>query len=165
MVFWGHDVRHPEGNALVRHGMVKTRSLGLSATSCYSMDWENGRIDLHGAVASWTAPEGGTGCIFSRDRGRIDLWQESAPPIPGRQHGEAGSHDERWAAFQPFLRWLVGYEQWVNQDLGEDYRHSCWRALKRLPKGKPWLPPHLAIQWWRLATATNPPRPKVLLEW
>jgi hypothetical protein len=36
-------------------------------------------------------------------------------------------------------------------------------GIKKLPKGKPWLPPHLALKWWELAAAGNPPRPKTLL--
>ena len=163
MVFWGHDVRHPEGNALVRFGMRRSPSPGLTGTSCYSMSWENGLIELHGAVASWTPYRPGNGCIFSRDRARIDSWNGDHPPIPGREHGCGGSPDERWSAFQPFLRWLVGYEQWITQNHGADWRSGCWRALKRLPKGKPWLPPELALRWWELAATSLPPRPKQLL--
>ncbi len=164
MVFWGHDVRHPEGNSLVRFGMERSPSPGLTGTSCYSMRWENGRIELHGAVASWTPDLPGDGWIFSRDRARIDLWNGDHPPVPGREHGCGGSPEERWAAFQPFLRWLLGYEQWITLTHGADWRAGCWRALKRLPKGKPWLPPELAVRWWELAATSTPPRPKHLLK-
>jgi hypothetical protein len=90
MVFWGHDVRHPDGNSLVRFGLARSPSPGLTGTSCYSMPWENGRIELHGAVASWTPELPGNGSIFCRDRARIDLWTGNQAPIPGRQHGFAG---------------------------------------------------------------------------
>jgi hypothetical protein len=163
MVFWGHDVRHPEGNSLVRFGMLRSPSPGLAGTSCYSMPWQNGLIELHGAVASWTPDHPGDGCIFSRDLGRIDLWNGNHPPIPGREHGSGGSPDLRWSAFQPFLHWLVGYEQWIAQTHGADWRPGCWRAIKRLPKGKPWLHPELALKWWENAAAGAPPRPKQLL--
>lgn len=163
MVFWGHDVRHPSGNALVRFGLSRTPSTGLSGTSCYSMPWEGGIIELHGAVASWTPTVGGTGCVFCRDRGRIDLWRGNIPPVPGRQHGESGAPELRCEAFMPFLRWLVSYEQWTAETLGAEWRSGCWRAIKRLPKGKPWLPPAAALQWWKLASNSNPPRAKDLL--
>jgi hypothetical protein len=163
MVFWGHDVRHPEGNSLVRFGMTRSPSPGLTGTSCYSMPWENGRIELHGAVASWTPDLPGNGCIFSRDRGRIDLWAGDHPPVPGREHGCAGATEERWSAFQPLLRWLVRYEEWIAETHGADWRAGCWRAIKRLPKGRPWLPPELALRWWDLAATSTPPRPKQLL--
>ena len=163
MVFWGHDVRHPYGNALVRFGLNRSPSSGLTGTSCYQMPWENGIIELHGAVASWTPPYGGMGSVFCRDLARVDLWNGIHPPVPGRQCGETGSIEERWQALQPFLRWLISYETWVSQTLGGSWRTNCWRAIKKLPIGKPWLPPHLALKWWELAAAGNPPRPKTLL--
>ena len=163
MVFWGHDVRHSGGNALVRFGLERTPSSGLTGTSCYQMPWEGGVIELHGAVASWTPPSGGTGSVFCRDLGRVDLWAEAQPPIPGRQRGESGSMVQRWEAFQPFLRWLVTYETWVAETLGDPWRMGCWRAIKKLPKGRPWLPPDLALKWWKLAAQGNPLRPKALL--
>lgn len=164
MVFWGHDVRHPEGNALVRFGLNRSPSPGLTGTSCYAMPWENGMLELHGAIASWTPPQGGIGCVFSRDLRRVSLWHNSLAPIPGREHGVTGTVEERGLAFQPFLRWLIGYEQWIHETHGETWRNGCWRALKRLPKGKAWLLPHLALKWWELAALGNPPRPKTLLK-
>jgi hypothetical protein len=163
MVFWGHDVRHPDGNLLVRFGLARAPSPGLTGTSCYQMPWEGGCVELHGAVASWTAPAGGEGCLFCRDLGRIDLWTGDQPPIPGRQRGHSGKHQERWEAVLPLLRWLVSYETWISEILGDSWRAGCWRAVKKLPKGKPWLPPQLALKWWALAAAGSPPRPKDLL--
>ncbi len=99
MVFWGHDVRHPEGNALMRYGLTRSASPGLTGTSCYSIPWENGMIELHGAIASWTPPHGGLGVTFCRDHRRIALWYGLLAPIPGREFGMAGTADERWRAF------------------------------------------------------------------
>ena len=164
MVFWGHDVRHPAGNALVRFGLERSPSPGLTGTSCYSMPWENGMIELHGAVASWTPPPGGTGSAFFRDLGCIALWQGRTAPVPGHEDGVTGTVEERWLAFQPFLRWLLGYEQWIHETHGFGWRTGGWRALKRLPKGRPWLPPALALKWWELALSGNPLRPKDLLK-
>lgn len=164
MVWWGNDVNHPGGNALVRFGMARAPSAGLTGTSCYQAPWEEGVIELHGAVASWTAPHGAMGCVFSRDLGRVDLWTAARPPIPGRQRGESGRAEERWQALQPLLRWLISYETWISQTLGEPWRTVCWRAFKKLPKSKPWLPPHIALSWWQLAIVGTPPRPKTLLE-
>ena len=165
MVWWGHDVRHPAGNALVRYGLKRTPSLGLSGTSCYSVLWQDGLVELHGAVASWTAPAGGNGCIYHRDLRRIDLWRGENAPIPGQDFGESGPTDERWQALQPLLTWLIGYEEWVLETLGPGWRAGCARALKKLPMGKPWLPPSKALQWWRLAIQSPcPPRPRDILK-
>ena len=147
----------------MRFGLTRTPSPGLTGTSCYAMPWENGRVELHGAVVSWTAPQGVTGFVFCRDTCHIGLWNGPHPPIPGREQGTAGTIEERWSAFQPFLRWLVAYESWIHQTHGAEWRAGCWRAIKRLPKGSPWLPPQLAADWWQLATTSAPPRPKQLL--
>ena len=164
MVWWGNDVNHPEGNALVRYGLERTPSLGLKGTSCYSAAWHSGVIDLHGAVVSWRPQGGGVGCIFSRDLHRIDLWQADCAPVPGHDRGEAGEAAIRWSAAQSLLGWVVAYEKWVLETLGSAWRVGCWRTLKRLPMGKPWLPPDLALNWWQLAVLGNPPRPKTLLK-
>jgi hypothetical protein len=164
MVFWGHDVRHPGGNLLIRHGLKRSPSPGLTGTSCYSMVWEAGLLELHGAVASWSAIHGGKGIVFCRDKRHMGLWHGSQPPVPGRENGSDGAVERRWEAFQPFLRWLISYERWVLEIYGEDWRSKCWRALKRLPKGKSWLPPELALKWWELAAFGEPVRPKKLLQ-
>lgn len=165
MIFWGHDVRHPSGNALVRFGLKRSPSPGLTGTSCYSMPWENGLIELHGAVASWTPPPGGTGSIFYRYFGGIALWRGLVGPIPGKERGVGGSVEERWHAFLPLLRWLLSYERWILETHGAQWRNDCWCALQRLPQAKPWLPPHLALEWWELAAQGSPPRPKHLIKY
>lgn len=162
MVFWGQDVRHPEGNSLVRFGMSRTPSQGLTGTSCYSMRWEGGTVMLHGAVASWTPSDRKHGFIFSRDVRRMELWLGENPPVPGRARGSHGSPADRWTAALPFLRWLLAYERWVPVHCGPEWRMHCWRNLKRLPKGRPWLSPPLANRWWDLAVTSVPPRSKHL---
>ena len=122
MVFWGHDVRHPAGNALVRFGLERSPSPGLTGTSCYSMPWENGMIELHGAVASWTPPPGEIGSVFCRDRGGIALWHGRLAPVPGSEHGVVGTVEERWLAFRPLLRWLLGSRR------REPRWSLCWSA-------------------------------------
>jgi hypothetical protein len=164
MVFWGQDVRHQDGNLLTKFGLERRPSSGLQGTSCYSTKWHGGHIELHGAVASWSPPPSETGTIFCRNLGKISLWHHSQAPIPGREHGAAGSFEERWTSLQPLLHWVVKYEEWIEQSYGPTWRHLCWRNLKRLPKGKPWLAPDLALQWWRLAAAGTPPRPRDLLK-
>ncbi|MFT4176229.1 MAG: hypothetical protein QM627_06195 [Luteolibacter sp.] len=160
MVFWGQDVRHGSSNLLLRFGMERRPSAGLTGTSCYSMAWDGGLIELHGAVASWTAGKGGVGCVFCRDRERIDLWLGEKPPIPGRESGEFGDAETRWEAFRHFLSWLCRYEDWVEEMAGDGWREAGFRALKKLPKGKPWLAPEFARAWWTRALEGTVPRAK-----
>lgn len=164
MMLWGCDVRHSGGNALIRYGLEKRPSPGLQGTSCYAAPWEGGTIELHGAVASWTAPSGGCGCVFCRERKAIWIWSGGEPPIPGQDFALSGSPSQRWEAFQPLLRWLVRYEQWAAAHLSPTWRNQAWKSIKRLPKGKQWLPPSSALQWWTLALGGSPPRPNALLQ-
>lgn len=164
MIWWGHDVRHPEGNALQRFGLHKAASTGLTGTSCYSSNWRGGKIELHGAVASWTGPVAVPGCLFDRDKKRIFLWNEAVPPIPGRQTGETAGSEEIWRSLGPLISWVVAYEQWVLDVLGVEWRTGCWKAVKRLPRGRRWLPPDKALVWWQTAITSVPPRPKELLK-
>lgn len=163
MVLWGYDVRHPAGNALVRCGMDRRKSPGLTGTSCYSMPWEDGRIELHGAVASWVCERHEPGCVFFRDRRRIEQWLEKTPPIPGRGCGAHAPAEERWQAFRPLLRWLIFYESRVKEMLGEGWREKTFRTMKGLPKSRPWLPPQAARRWWEMALEGEAPRAGKLL--
>ena len=156
MVWWGCDVRHSSGNLLVRHGMDRRPSSGLTGTSCYRMPWDGGWIELHGAVASWTSGDEREGMIFSRDRGRIALWNERRPPVPGIEFGSHGTAAERWWAALPMIRWVAAYEEWVLERLGPAWRQACWRHIRRLPHGKSWLAPQAALDWWQRASSAVP---------
>lgn len=131
IVLWGQDVPHEEANLLLKFGLERNPSLGLTGTSCYSMPWQGGRIELHRAVASWTPPPTRTGLIFCRDRGNIALWHNPHAPIPGRERGITGTIEERWLAFQPLLLWMITYEEWIDQTYGNSWLQRCWRNLKR----------------------------------
>lgn len=53
MVFWGHDVKHPDRSLLLRFGFTRSPSTGLTGTSCYQIPSESGVSELHGPVAAW----------------------------------------------------------------------------------------------------------------
>lgn len=127
------------------------------------MAWEGGFIELHGAVASWTSPDERPGCLFERERVRVDLWLGGEAPVPGMDHGEPGDAAARWEASLPLIRWLLGYERWISRTQPPAWRAGCWRVVRRLPKGQPWLPPAAALRWWELAAESRAPRPKSLI--
>lgn len=84
-------------------------------------------------------------------------------PVPGVERGETGEAAARWQASLPLIRWILGYERWIHGTQPAEWRDGCWRAIRRLPKGKPWLPPAAALNWWELAAESRAPRPKNLL--
>ncbi|MDP3851683.1 MAG: hypothetical protein Q8Q59_14350 [Luteolibacter sp.] len=137
--------------------MNRNPSSGLTGTSCYRMPWEGGWIELHGAVASWTSLDERDGMIFSRDRGRIGLWNERRPPFPGIEFGAHGSAVERWEAAAPMIRWVAAYEEWVLAQAGPAWRQVCWKHIRRLPRGKSWLPPQATLDWWKSAASITTP--------
>ena len=150
MILWGHDAKHPQGNALQRFGLSRVRSTGLQGTSCYLMDWQGGVIQLHGALISWHPSESSseTGCLYCRRLKRLRLWSDQNAPIPGKDNGTYGPAEIIWQAFQPLLAWIIQYEKWVIMQLGEDWRRTTWRAQFSLVKKTPWLPPPAALHWW-----------------
>lgn len=148
MFFWGRDAVHPMGNLFQRCGFEKRRSTGLQGTSCYSLPWQNGVIELHGSHAGWFGQGGGF--LFVRPMQRCVRWLEEAPPIPGSWPTDCydSSADERMHAMAlPFLDWWLEHEQQVIRIAGERYRQQCHRQFKKLPKSRAWLTPDDALQW------------------
>jgi hypothetical protein len=172
MIIWGHDVRHPSGNLLSHFGMQKRASPNHKGSSCYSMEWEKGIIELHGTAASWSPPPSPDeslepkpiGTVFTRPTGKIQLWSETNPPIPGQDFGYHSLPEIRWNALKPLIRWIITYEHWIFKHYGNAWRSQCWLALKAISKAKPWLPPILALNWWEIATSENPTRAKLLIK-
>ena len=151
MYLWGRDVRHPEGNALLRSGMqrIARTETGGEGTSLYRIERENGWIELHGFCAGWRPHDPqATGLLYIRRCHRIFL--ASGQMIPGRYDTSrlrSGSTDEILLASEPLLRWWTDYEQWAQQELGAAWRQECWRDYVKLRHARPWLTPPQAVDW------------------
>lgn len=169
MYLWGRDVRHPQGNALVRSGMQRIARLdsGGEGTSLYRIECDGGWIELHGFCAGWRPHDPGTaGMLYIRRCHRIFLAHGAM--TPGRydmSRLRSGTVDEILLAGQAFLRWWAEYEQWVLAELGDGWRRECWRDYARLRHARPWLTPPEAVDWL-LHFLENPrtaPRPREIL--
>jgi hypothetical protein len=148
MYFWGKDVKHKQGNLLIAAGLERRTSLGLKGTSCYSMKWERGWIELHGACAGWYSEEGSF--TYIRTHHRCLGWDGQQPPVPGVWEKDRliplPAH-ELYERALPFLNWWLTYETGVMRDHGRKYRERCHREFRKLPKSRPWLPPTEALEW------------------
>lgn len=150
MVYWGRDVVHARGNLLTGQGFRKSKSEGLQTSSCYTLQREGGRIELHGASAGWFPDDGGAGFLFIRPLGRCHVWMGGTPPVPGEWPSpmlDSTDFPRVLDLARPFLCWWLESESWIDGLLGVSYRASCHRHLRRLPKGCPWLHPSAAMAW------------------
>ena len=151
MYLWGRDVRHPDGNALLRAGLQRIARIENSGegTSLYRLERENGWIELHGFCAGWRPHDPqATGMLYIRRCHRIFLARGSM--TPGRydmSRLRSGTADEILLAGETFLRWWVDYEKWVAQELGAAWRKDCWRDYVKLRRARPWLSPVQAVDW------------------
>jgi hypothetical protein len=159
MYLWGRDVRHPDGNALVRAGMQRIARIEETGegTSLYRLEREKGWIELHGFCAGWRPHDPqATGMLYIRRCHRIFLAHGSMTP---RRYDmsrlRSGAIEDMVAACNPFLRWWAEYEQWVRQEFGAAWRTECWRDYSKLRRARPWLSPVQAVEWL-LAFLENP---------
>ncbi|MGB0144173.1 MAG: hypothetical protein ACPGJR_08170 [Akkermansiaceae bacterium] len=152
MFFWGQDVLHPAGNLLGRQGFERSPSTGIKGTSCYRLKWQGGHIELYGSVAGWYG--NGGGFTFIRPKRRCVIWRSSEEtPVPGdwqeRLIEKKATRVELYEASKPFLNWFLSYEDEIFEHFGPRYRESHYRMYDRIPKNRVWLPPSLAMKWFR----------------
>lgn len=168
MYYWGVDVKHPEGNLLVAHGMTRIAKETAQGTSRYRQAWRGGMIELHGFCAGWYGPEGGI--VFHRSRDTWLAWPGLEPPEPWcldaarceRPHAVSSAEMLRRAAV--LLEWVHGYESWAQRQwAGARERHH--QAYLKLRPRRWWLPPAESLAWLRQCAAQphQAPRPKRLL--
>ncbi|MDF1756182.1 MAG: hypothetical protein P1U89_25570 [Verrucomicrobiales bacterium] len=157
LFFWGRDVIHSDGNLLSEYGFERRKSEGLEGTSCYRLPYEGDIIELHGACAGRYSRKG-SGFLYIRNRRRCFLYRGFEPPAPGL-YIEENLNDEPIdrliAESRKFLKWWLEYESWISTITAPSYRDNCYRAFRKLPKSRPWLPPHLG-QRWLLKYAESP---------
>lgn len=151
MYLWGRDVRHPDGNALVRAGLQRIARIDNDGegTSLYRIERDGGWIELHGFCAGWRPHNAAMdGMLYIRRCHRIFI--ASGQMIPGRYDMtrlRGGSTDEILLASESFLRWWVEYEKWADETLGRAWRIDCWRDYMKLRHARPWLTPVQAVDW------------------
>lgn len=152
------------GNLLLQYGFQKRTSTGLQGTSCYSMPWADGLIELHGACAGWYPKDGQSGgFLFIRNDRRCYTHEQPAPVIPGRydyNQLESGKLDRLMPKSQEFTAWLVEYESWVQRLTPPGYRECCYAMFCHLIASQPWLEPKQALVWLRLYAEASPTLPR-----
>lgn len=152
----GQDVRCPEGNLLMRRGLVRhARPEGVEGQSAYCVALpDGGRLSLWGFGALC---ECGQAVFVPRD-GFTPRWLERAPEGPAYRACELGtwrapaSVEERREvrrSLTGLAEWFAGHEDWVAREVGLEWRRACVAARRKAP---PVPPETLAAAWWRLGT-------------
>lgn len=151
MFFWGQDILHPAGNIMVQEGFSRRPSTGLKGTSCYHRPWQGGALELYGSCAGWYGKDGGF--TFIRPQKRCVIWDSGEEtPIPGVWQPECikkCTREELHQAAQPFLDWLLSYEENILEFYGEAYRVNVYQRYCNVSHSKPWKEPTDAIQWFK----------------
>ncbi|QAT86413.1 hypothetical protein EJ065_4871 [Corallococcus coralloides] len=151
----GQDVRCPDGNVLLRHGLVReARPPGVEGQSAYQGRLlDGGRLTLWGFGALC---ESCGGAIFVPRDGFVPRWVEDArgPAFRVEDVGvrrDVATGSERRAARAGLARladWLAEYEAWVARDVGLAWRRECLAARR---KASPIPAEELSTAWRRLA--------------
>ncbi len=147
--FLGVDVRHPEGNLLVRNGFRKFKLSNTKGSSRYQLNWNGNLIELHSFCVG-VYSKSTDGFIFIRARNRCFLFTDHRPPCPGDYPEDCiiapDTHELTYrfhAVASTFLGWLEEYEQWVDYTYGATYRTACYEAYHLK-----WQPPTTGRDWF-----------------
>jgi hypothetical protein len=146
---WGQDIRRPAGNLVLAFGFRRFRPpVGVLGSSCYRLPFAGGEVVLWGWGVLWSragtgvflprrqfAPQGVRGCLAAPCWSPEGLPALDPPTLVSQQ---------TLALLAELLDWLAGYERWVLQVAGLDYRRACAGAapgatLTLLPEQVPTL--------------------------
>lgn len=138
---WGQDIRHQEGNLLLRYGFERARPPdAVQGSRCYTL-----RLDPQWTVVLWGfglfyGDQTQGGLYLSRFRfspllgtsaeAPVGIWTPAQLP-PFTEPAEAND----WARARPLLvaalRWISAYESWIVAEMGSAYRHECLAGRPR----------------------------------
>lgn len=152
---WGRDISRPEGNVLLDMGMCRYRSTEPKHGTLYKATLQgDAEVWLWGFGLLYREP--GVGCVFLRRKGFDPLLVERPPEQPVHRAEDIGPlvrpAGESRAVARELVRgaatWIAGYEHWVAESLGIDYRRAVLEA-----RDKESIVPAtaMAASWERLA--------------
>lgn len=134
--FFGRDIHHPQGNLLIRYGFERCTAAEKTGSNCYRLRGEEPfEINLWG----WGIFFGSDalGAIFIKrfdfrprlfENGKLHapvFKSETLPPnrLP-REDFEVKTARHLTV---DFIRWIVRYEDWIENECGKSWRRKCLR--------------------------------------
>lgn len=164
---WGCDIRRREGNLLVAHGVQRVPPPADSeGSSAY-----RARVDAGTEIALWgfglaLLPADGEAVLLERytpypatvvDGARLRrAWH--VQHLPARVASDA---PQSWWQLLRAFEWIAGYEGWVHQTIGADWRARClhgWDPAVTSPAGTSQAWTQLAARIRREVIASVLPR-------
>lgn len=157
----GRDLKHPEGNLLLRFGLTRERPPeGHQGQSVYTATLAGG-----GSLKLWgfgALCEGGEAAVFIARAGftprLVDVACMEWPIFDAeRLHSayEPVTFQQQRAcraSVAVLAEWLARYEQWVADGVGLSWRSACFAERRKAP---PISPEQLTAAWWRIATRAS----------
>lgn len=155
----GRDVKHAQGNLLLRYGLTRERPPeGHRGQSVYTA-----RLPGGGSLRLWgfgvVCGVGGVAVFIARDGFTprlVDLASMEWPVFEAERLHAACAWEPLTAHAQQACRasvavmadWLAGYEQWISVGVGLAWRSECFSERR---KAAPVGPEQLAAAWWRVS--------------
>jgi hypothetical protein len=157
----GQDVTCPDGNLLLRRGLIRERPPeGQQGNSVYTAALPGG-----GLLKLWgfgvLCDDSQEAVYIPRDGFTPRLMDVASVPWPVfRAEGLGASREpvtfeERRAcrfAVMTVAEWLARHEEWVAAQVGLGWRTACFAGRRKAP---PVRVEELAAAWWRIATRTR----------
>lgn len=152
----GRDVLCPEGNLLVRRGLVRhARPEGVEGQSPYTVDLPgDGRLALWGFGALCECGEaifvpraGFAPVLLDGGPGRLPFRAEELGPV--RLPTTGVERRALRAGLALLAGWLAEHEDWVASEMGPSWRRECFEARRKAP---PVQADGLASAWRRFAS-------------
>ncbi|MBM3785388.1 MAG: hypothetical protein FJW30_13560 [Acidobacteria bacterium] len=162
---WGQDVRRSDGNLLLEYGFERSRPAAeVPGSSRYLLGRDEARIVLWGFGAGYVAE--GLGGIYVNRYCFVPRWMGEFAPIESVWCAEELASLRRpftrceirrsRRLLQSLMRWIAGYEEWVERKCGNEYRGRTLKGWNRtsIPANQ------MATEWRLLARHVEEPPPE-----
>lgn len=130
---WGQDVRRPAGNLLLDYGFTRSRPPeSISGSSRYTRHAQGIRLTLWGFGVAFSVEH--CGGIYVNRYCFVPRWLGESASLEFVWHAENMTSLRRpftrreirrsRRLLRSLIRWIAGYERWVNDRFGASYRRS-----------------------------------------
>lgn len=138
---WGQDIRHTEGNILLRYGFERRRPPEtLHGSSVYILQMTSERTVVLWGFGVLYAEAGAGGLFLARSDFTLHIAPDTGflaavhtlAELPALHTPQTPQEWQRtWVQAATLFHWISTYERWINATYGLGYRQTCvhgWHA-------------------------------------